>query len=228
VSNAVIILAIGLVATAFGADEFRYPVIRGKLLKDEPGQLEISKGGLSYRSADGKTAIRVPLQDILEADLSDPKVIHIETYDILKRRLTGRRVYTFRLRDSRHDEALTRFLVDALPRPVIGAFGTASQGAFEILAYHRHRLGGCHGKLEIGADAIRFVSDRPGDSRTWLYRDVETIGNMTPFHFRVSTLVETYNFDLKDRLREDAYRLAWQHVHRLSGGDVEHRKPPVD
>jgi len=228
VSKTAIFLAIGLVARAYGGDEFRYQVFRGKLLKDEPGQLEISKAGLSYRSDSGKTTVRIPLRDIIEADVSDPRAMRFQTYDILKRRLTGRRVYVFRLREAKNDEALTRFLVNALSRPVVGAFGTASKAAFAISAYHRHRLGGCHGRLEIGADAIRFVSDRPGDSRTWLYRDVETIGNMTPFHFRVSTLIETYNLDLKDRLIEDAYRLAWQHVYRLSCGDVEHRKPPVD
>ena len=227
-SKKAIVLAIGLVVAAYGGDEFRYPVFRGKLLKDEPGQLAISKAGLLYKSDNGKTTVRVPLQDILEADVSDPRGMRFETYDILKRRLTGRRVYMFRLREAKHDEALTRFLADALSRPVVGAFGTASKEAFQIAAYHRHRLGGCHGRLEIGADAIHFITDRPGDSRTWQYRDVETIGNMTPFHFRVSTLVETYNFDLKERLIEDAYRLAWQHVYRLSGGDLEHRKPPVD
>ena len=35
---------------------------------------------------------------------------------------------------------------------------------------------GTNGTLEIGEEAIRFVTEKPADSRTWLYRDIETIG----------------------------------------------------
>lgn len=216
--KAVIALAMGMVMTANAADEFKYRVFRSRLRRDEPGQLEISKAGVSYRSDNGKTKLQVRLTDILEANLSDPKFIRLETYDVLKRRLTGRRTYSFRLREGKRDEALARFLADNLPRPVVGSYGSASTEAFEILAYHRHRLGGCHGKLPISADSIRFVSEKPEDSRTWLYPDMQTSGTMTPFHFRVTTLVETCNFDLKKRLPEEAYRLAWQQLYRLPAG----------
>jgi hypothetical protein len=208
----------GLVTGANAADEFRYQVFRSKFPRDEAGQLEISRAGVAYRSDNGKTKLQIRLVDILEADLSDPKAIRLETYDVVKRRLTGRRTHTFRLREGKHDEVLVRFLVDSIPRPVIGSYGSASSGAFEIWAYHRHRLGGCHGKLQISAENIRFASENPEDSRTWLYIDMETIGTMTPFHFRVTTLAETYNFDLKERLPEGAYRLAWQQLYRLPAG----------
>src|SRR5262249_45659953 len=154
-----------------------YAVVRGALLRGEHGRLEISKAGVSYQSDNGKTAIHIAAADIREADLSDPAIVRITTYDILKRRLTGHRTYTFRLLDGKHGEALTRFMVDSLERPVIGAYGAAEEGGFEIRAYHRHRLGGCHGKLQIGSNSIRYVTANKADSRTWLYRDTETIGS---------------------------------------------------
>lgn len=196
-------------------DTFRYAVVRATPLRGEHGRLEISKAGVSYRSANGKTAIHIAAADIREADLSDPAIVRITTYDILKRRLTGHRTHTFRLLDGKHEESLTRFLVDTLDRPVVGAYGAAEEGGFEIPAYHRHRLGGCNGKLQIGSNSIRFVTGNKTDSRTWLYRDIETIGSMAPFHFRVSTLVEAYNFDLKERLAADAYQLAWYRLYGL-------------
>lgn len=214
--KAVAILALSLATAANAADEFRYEVFRSKLLRDEPGQLVISNMGVSYRSDNKKTKIQIRLVDLFKADLSDPKTIRLETYDILKRRLTGRRIYTFRLREGKHDEPLARFLTDFIQRPVIGAFGTAPQPDFQVLAYHRHRLGGCHGKLQIGPGGIRFASDKPEDSRTWLYRDIDSIGSMTPLHFRVSTLAETYNFDLKERLSEAGYEYAWHRVYELA------------
>ena len=149
--------------------------------------MEISKAGVSYRSDNGKTAIHISTADIYEADLSDPSAIRITTYDMLKRRLTGRRTHIFRLHDGKHEEALTRFMVDTLARPVVGAYGAAEEGGFEIPAYHRHRLGGCHGKLQIGSNSIRFITAHKTDSRTWLYRDIETIGKPDSYRFRVTT-----------------------------------------
>jgi hypothetical protein len=202
-------------ALAAAADTFTYAVVRATRPRGEHGQLEVSKAGVSYRSGNGKTAIHIGAADIYEADLSDPAAIRITTYDILKRRLTGHRTHTFRLLDGKQEDSLIRFLVDTLDRPVVGAYGAAEKGGFEIPAYHRHRLGGCHGKLQIGSNSIRFVTGNKTDSRTWLYRDIETIGGMAPFHFRVSALVETYNFDLKERLPADAYQLAWDRLYGL-------------
>ena len=212
-----VILLVLLVSAASSQAEdiFRYRVQRDKLLRDESGNLQIDSSGISYRSDNGKTSIHLSLADVREADVSDPGVIRIETYDVLKRRLTGRRIHTFRLTVEGHNEELARFLAANLKRPVIGAFGGALPGSFEIPAYHRHRVGGCHGKLLIDDTAIRFLSDKPSDSRTWLYRDIETIGSANDFQLRVTTLAETYNLELKDRLPEQAYEKAWQKVYRL-------------
>jgi len=103
--------------------------------------------------------------------------------------------------------------VENLKRPVIAGYALPAQVAFRIPAYHRRGLGGSHGVVEISADGIRFVSGRAADSRTWPYRDIESIGSAGPFHFRVTTDAETYSFDLKERLTTDAYEFAWQKVY---------------
>ena len=227
-SHAFVSLMLLSAVGAQGADSFEFSVFRAHLPRKEAGRLMISDAGVSYRSDHQKTKIDIPLLSVYQADVSDPKVIRVETYDILKQKLLGRQVHVFRLRDSVHDERLARFLSEALPRPVIGAFGPASQPEAVIRAYHRHRLGGCHGTIRIDSDAIRFVSDRPENSRTWLYRDLATIGTMNPFHFRVSTLAETFNFDLKERLPESAYDLAARRVYSLpsnSAARLESERP---
>lgn len=211
------IVSLLLVSTvgAHAADSFEFSVFRDHLPRKEAGRLMISDDGVSYQSENQKTKIDVPLLNMFQVDVSDPKVIRIETYDILKQRLLGRRVHVFRLVNSVHDDALSRFLSKTLQRPVVGAFGPAPQPEAVIRAYHRHRLGGCHGTIRIDSDGIRFVSHRTEDSRTWLYRDLATIGTMNPFHFRVSTLAETFNFDLKERLSETAYDLTARRVYSL-------------
>src|SRR5947199_10653841 len=93
---------------------FQYDVVHTKSLqKDEPGQLRIDTSGIEYRSANGKTSIRLPFIDVHEMDIADPSAIRIETYEMLKRKLSGRRSYVFRLRSSRagdENDRLTQFL----------------------------------------------------------------------------------------------------------------------
>jgi hypothetical protein len=74
--------------------------------------------------------------------------------------------------------------------------------------------------LEIGADATAFVRDKPEDSRTWPYRDIETAGRPDSFRSRVTTNQETYVVELKSEFPEAAYELAWSKIYKLerSGG----------
>lgn len=202
--------------SAQAADSFEFSVFRDHLPRKEAGQLIISDAGISYRSDHQKTVLDIPLINVFEADVSHHRIIRIETYDIVKQKLLRRQIHVFRLRNGVHDESLTRFLSKALQRPVIGSFGPAPPPEAVIRGYHRHRLGGCHGTIRIDPGGIRFESDRPQDSRTWLYRDIETLGTMNSFHFRVSTLAETFNFDLQERLSEAAYDVAVKRVYSLS------------
>ena len=129
--------------------DFRYDVLRSKTLKDEPGQLQIAASGIEYRSVKGKTSIRIPFLNIRQMDISDPSAIRIETYEMLKRRLSGRRTYVFHFRSPRtvqDNENLVRFLSDKVSRPVLASYSTADKPEFEIPAYHRHVLTGCNGQ----------------------------------------------------------------------------------
>ena len=200
--------------TAFAAESFDYAVMRQRPLhRAESGRLKIDGSGLSYESDNGKTKLHLEFENIRQADVSDPKLVRIETNDILKRRIGGRREYAFQLREGAHDDDLARFFTARLKRPVVGVYQVSAPAVFTVPAYHRRSLGGVHGKLEIGPEAIRFVAEKPADSRTWLYRDIESIGNADPFHFRVSTYSETYMFDVKERLAPEAYEYAWQRVY---------------
>ena len=195
------------------ADAFRFPVARDKFLRDELGQLTIDDEGITYQSDNGKTSLRLAYADIRKVDVSRPNVIRLQTYDRLKRRLTGNRSYKFRLKEGVTDQRLARFLKQRLVRPLVGAYDLVGQSALEIPAYHRHRLGGCHGVLRIAEEGIQFSSEKQADSRTWLYRDVETIGSSDPFNLRVTSFAQTYTFDLKERLPQETYRLTWQRIH---------------
>jgi hypothetical protein len=198
---------------------FQYDVIRPKTMqKDEAGQLRIDDSGIHFRSTNGKTSITVPFIDVREMDVADPSVVRIETYEMLKRKLSGRRSHIFRLRSPRSAEdndRLAQFLSERVRRPLLTSRSVGSTPEFEIAAYHRHTLNGCNGTLHITPDGIRFQSTREDHSRTWMYPDIQTFGGSDPFSFRVTTLAETFTFDLKDRLPQEAYDLVWQRVYDL-------------
>src|SRR5213594_4320765 len=159
--------------------DFHYDVLRSKTLQDEPGQLQIGAGGIEYHSANGKTSIRLLFINIRQMDISDPSAIRIETYEMLKRKLSGRQTYVFRLRSARgvqDNENLVRFLSDKVSRPVLASYSTADKPEFEIPAYHRHVLSGCNGTIQINPESIRFLSELEPHSRTWLYSEIKTVG----------------------------------------------------
>jgi hypothetical protein len=200
-----------LTIAAPGDSVFDLKVTRVRTLRDQPGDLHIDSLGITFRSADGKTNIAIAMQDLREASVAEPRELRFETYEVQKWKPIVRREYTFRAPPSAPVEDLAQFLTGRVHRPVVGHYKAGSQ--FRVAAFHRRALRGTDGTLEIGEESIQFVSDKPADSRTWLYRDIETIGRPDSFRFRVTTNRETYILELKDDLPEAAFQLAWSKVY---------------
>ena len=204
------VLSIAGISQAPG--EFRYEVKRDKLWGGEPGVLTVDEGGIHYRSENAKTALDLDFEDVRKADVSDPRKIRLYSYDRAKKRFTRPRKFKFNLREGTTSSDLREFLAARLERHVVGAYAI-DQAGLEIPAYHRHVLGGCHGVLQSGAAGVAFQSRDPKHSRTWTYEDIQTIGTMNTFHFRLTSHAETFNFDLKQRLSSEDYREVWRQVY---------------
>ncbi len=199
------LLSAMLAMAAPQSEVFDLQVVRVRTLRDQPGDLRIDAQGMSFRSKDGKTNITIAADDLREASVANSHALRFETYE--------RRDYTFRAMPDASVEDLARFLAVHIHRPVLGHYEESAQ--FQVAAYHRHAFGGTNGTLEIGRESIQYVSDKPADSRTWLYRDIETIGKPDAFRFRVTTSRETYVLELKHDLPEAAYQLAWKKLYNL-------------
>jgi hypothetical protein len=192
---------------------FDLKVTHVRALRDEPGALHIDSQGITFRSIDGKTSITIAMKDLRDVSVADAQALRFETYEVQKWKPMERVEYTFRAPPDTPIEELGSFLTAHVHRTVVGHYKHASQ--FRVPAFHRRALSGTDGTLEIGDESIQFVSDQPADSRTWLYRDIETIGRPDSFRFRVTTNRETYVLELKDDLPEAAYELAWSKVYKL-------------
>ena len=202
-----------VLATGADKDMFDLKVTRVRMLRNQPGDLHIDAEGVKFRSSDGKTTITIAMQDLREVDVADTHALRFQSYDIQKWKPIERREYTFHTHAETPVEDLAQFLAAHVHRPVVGHY--AAESEFRVAAYHRRTFGGTNGTLEIGQEAIRFVGDKPADSRTWLYRDIETIGRPDSFRFRVTTNRETYVVELKSELPEAAYQFAWSKAYNL-------------
>lgn len=197
------------------ATEFRYEVRRDKTLGGEAGVLTIGESGFAYKSDNEKTVIDLPYLEVRKIDVSDSTKVRIWTHDRAAKRLTQRRKFEFELVEGMTSDHLPEFLAARLDRPVLGDYAGDVEGV-EIPAYHRHVWGGCDGIFVLGEGVVEFRSDLPKHSRTWSFEDIETVGSMDPFHFRVTSYAETYNFDLKKRLSEETYRGLWLGIYGMN------------
>jgi hypothetical protein len=192
---------------------FDLKVTRVRTVRDQPGDLHIDGQGIAFRSADGKTSITIAMKDLRDVDVADAHALRFGTYEVQKWKPVERVEYTFRAPPDTSVEDLANFLTAHVHRTVVGHYPEESQ--FQAAAYHRRVRAGTNGLLRIGPESIQFVSDKPADSRTWLYRDIETIGRPDSFRFRVTTNRETYVLELKEDLPEAAYELAWSKIYNL-------------
>src|SRR5438552_12508713 len=151
-------------ATAADKDVFDLKVARVRMFRNQPGDLHLDANGVRFRSSDGTTTITIAVQDLREADVADRRALRFGTYDVPKWKPIERREYTFRAQPDAPIEELAQCLAAHVHRPLVGNYAAGSQ--FQVAAYHRRTLGGTSGTLEIGHDSIRFVSDKPADSRT--------------------------------------------------------------
>src|SRR5438477_11243449 len=83
-------------AGAAEKDVFDMKGERVRVLRNQPGDLHIDAQGITFRSADGKTSITIPMQDLREADVADPHSLRFETYEVQKWKPVERRELSFR------------------------------------------------------------------------------------------------------------------------------------
>ena len=140
------------------------------------------------------------------------KIHSYESSGILK--LGSDRDYTFKLTQGGITNELYDLLVTKSPRAVVThVVFSGTEIVQEIPVRHRHTFGGCQGLLTIAQDKVIYRTDHKDDSRIWRLKDLESFASNDPFHLRLSTAFETFNFDLKLPLEEAAYEHIWKAIY---------------
>jgi hypothetical protein len=215
-----------LVSSALQAQEVRFPVRHGRLLRDRTGELIFAETGIEYRTKDKGDARTWKYEDIQQLGLLSPKELTIITYEDSKWKLGKDLFYRFTITTGEITPALWTQLQAKLKRPVVSALippNTAPK--FTIPVKHLRGFSGTQGMLEIGDEYIIYKTAVPKDSRIWRYQDISSVGTTGPYQMRLTSMDRAENesggernfvFSLKEQLAPEAYDFIWEKINRLT------------
>jgi len=188
------------------------------------GSLTIGEQGIEYRSEDAEHSRNWRYSDLKRIDIQSTREIELLTYEDRKYRPGAERKFEFKLLEGEITDQVHRLLLDKSARPILTRIPyEAGTIVFEVPVKHRHRVGGCQGELQFEQEGVIYRTDKPGEARIWQYRDISTVGLMDSYTLRITTLLETYTFDLKLALLTPQYDFLWAKVYQLENpypGDV--------
>ncbi|HYM09475.1 MAG TPA: hypothetical protein VEU62_02015 [Bryobacterales bacterium] len=192
------------------------------------GKLTVDDSGVAFESAkkEGHNW-RWGWLDIQQLQLLDNGELSLLTYKDNKWRLGADREFHFRLADQRAEAQAGALLGRKLERRfVLGAAAAPENVLWELPVKHLRRVSGTEGTLLAAEDRIVYKADRPGDSRTWYWQDIESISASGPYQLTITSFERArahygdrkgFNFELKLPLAEDRYNDLWRRVERAKG-----------
>ena len=211
-----------LVSSVLQAQEMRFPVRHGRLLRDRTGELIFGETGIAYRTRDKGDARTWKYEDIQQLGLLSPTELTILTYQDSKWKLGKDLFYRFEITSGEITPALWTELQSKLKRPVVSALIPPDiVPRFTIPAKHLRGFGGTQGALEISDEYVIYRTDTPKDSRVWRYQDISSIGTTGPYQLRLTSMDRAedekgsdrnFVFSLKERLVPEAYDFIWWKV----------------
>jgi hypothetical protein len=178
------------------------------------GEMTVDENGVSFTGAK-KHAWNWKYEDIQELRLA-PGSIHILTYKDSKLRLGEDRGYNFTGKIPA--EELYAFLKARMDQRFVAAVGQAIDlPSWSLPVKHLRPVVGSEGTLEFGADAVVYSTSARGESRTWRYSDIDSIGSSGEFQLTITTLEKGFNFQLKQPITEARYNQLWLQIEKKNG-----------
>ena len=203
-----------LILAAALASATQFAVRHEHLRKGCAGVMTVDENGVSFTGA-RKHAWSWKYEDIQELRLS-PESIYILTYKDSKLRLGEDRAYTFTGKIPA--EELYALLKDRMDQRFVAAVGQAiGLPSWSLPVKHLRPVVGSEGTLEFGADAIVYSTPARGESRTWRYSDIDSIGSSGEFQLTITTLEKDFNFQLKQPITDGRYNQLWLQLEKKNG-----------
>lgn len=233
-------IALGLSTTAWSQD-LQFEVRHERALKDHPGRLTLDERGVQYQQiltgkqqskvAKGKKppkleSARWEYQDIQQLWISPEKLV-IVTYKDRKWFLGVDKEFEFFLPKGRSFETAYAMLKDKLDRRFVAAVADSQPGTlWELPVKLLGRIQGSDGVLQVGPDRIVYKTDRPRQSRTWRYQDIENVSTSDRYQLTLTTYerakthygsMKGFNFQLKQPMDEKRFEMLWKRLNQDKG-----------
>ncbi len=192
--------------------------LRHSALGSTPGTLRIDSQGIEFVPNKG-ASIHWSLIEIQSLDLQKHRVILVG-YDNRKWPLPGTRRFDLQVKNE-IPAAVAASLTARIVRPVLNGIPDPNAPAETVIAVRRSKhYGGSNGLLRISQDGIDYVTAQPGQSRSWRWRDLQTLSNPDPYHLLVFGYRDSYAFDLKDALTRQVFNHLCDEIWTHNDGEV--------
>jgi hypothetical protein len=233
-------IALVLSTTAWGQD-LQFEVRHERALKDHPGVVTFDERGVQYQQVltekqqakigKGKKppkleSARWEYQDIQQLWISPEKLV-IVTYKDRKWFLGVDKEFEFFLPKGKSFEAAYGMLKDKLDRRFVAAVAESQPGTlWELPVKLLGRIYGSDGVLQVGPDRIVYKTDRPRQSRTWRYQDIENVSTSDRYQLTLTTYerakthygsMKGFNFQLKQPMDEKRFEMLWKRLNQDKG-----------
>ncbi len=233
-------IALGLSTTAWSQD-LQFEVRHERALKDHPGRVTLDERGVQYQQiltgkqqakvAKGKKppkleSARWEYQDIQQLWISPEKLV-IVSYKDRKWFLGVDKEFEFFLPKGKSFEAAYAMLKDKLDRRFVAAVADSQSGTlWELPVKLLGRIQGSDGVLQVGPDRIVYKTDRPRQSRTWRYQDIENVSTSDRYQLTLTTYerakthygsMKGFNFQLKQPMDEKRFEMLWKRLNQDKG-----------
>jgi len=204
-------------------------------LKNHAGVLTISEKGVGYQQvlSDGKgkkhpklESVQFDYQDIQELWVSPDKLVLV-TYKDRKWLLGVDKEFEFFLTKGKSFDAAYSMLKDKLDRRFVAAVADLQTSIlWELPVKLLGTIQGSEGILQVGSDRIVYKTDRPRQSRTWRYQDIENVSTSDRYQLTVTTYERAksqygsrkgFNFQLKQPLDEKRFEALWKRLNQDKG-----------
>ena len=236
VSRGVGLLVALLAIVPAGAADLTYEVRHHHALNNHSGILTIGETGVSYRQVvpEGKRKknpkglenVQFDYRDIQELWVSPDKLVLV-TYKDRKWLLGVDKEFEFNLRKGRSFEDAYTMLKDKLDRRFVAALADPRPGAlWELPVKLLGTIQGSEGVLQVGPNRIVYRTDRPRQSRTWRYEDIENVSTSDRYQLTLTTYerarahygsMKGFNFQLKQPLDEKRFEALWKRLNQDKG-----------
>ena len=209
--------------------ELSYQVRHEHLRKGCSGVLRIDERGIAFQGTARKKhahAWQWGYAEIQQLTVSADE-LRVLTYRDNLWKLGADREYRFRALGGQRFAEVYAFLKDRLDQRLVvrltdGDVAPLWQLPVKLLG----RVGGSHGVLIAGAERLVYRAERPGDSRTWRLKDIESVSSSGPFELSVVTYERArlqygsrsaFRFQLKEPLAQERYDELWRRLNQAKG-----------